>query len=216
MSLRKRLPTIRYNNLSRGDGLAASSTDIDLNIANDIQKSIVVMFRNLSSQLAAAAAGGNAAGEKKSMSPTLRTDIYTSIDQVKSWVMGGAGNGQAGDGVSFGPLVATIQKHFPDIKMGLESIGHTDSEIAVVVGGVTNMVLEMSKWEGMAGGMAMRTWVDGLVEAHGRVVPGSRKDMTAKGIGRGISQNTDVSLMTREFTTKIQIISSLKTRESIC
>jgi hypothetical protein len=73
--------------------------------------------------------------------------------------------------------------------------------------------MEMSKWEGMAGGMAMRTWSDALVEVYGRLPAGSRKDGVAKGIIRGITQNTDVSLMTREFTAKIQIISSLKSGE---
>lgn len=94
------------------------------------------MFRNLSQQLATAATSGKEA--KKSMSPTLRTDIYSAMDQVKTWIIGGAGGGQAGDGVSFGTIMATIQKHFPDAKMGLEMIGHAESEVAVVVGGVTN------------------------------------------------------------------------------
>jgi hypothetical protein len=168
------------------------------------------MFRNLNSQLPAANANAEA---KKVMSPALRPDIYSAIDQTKSWLIGGIGEGQAGDGVSFGPIMSKIQKHFPDTKLGLESIGQVESEVAVVVGGVTNMVLEMSKWEGMAGGMAMRTWVDGLVEAHGRVSLRERKEMVAKGITRGVNQNADVTLMTKEFTTKIQIISALKTSE---
>lgn len=75
------------------------------------------------------------------------------------------------------------------------------------------VIFEMSKWQGMAGGMAMRTWADALVEAYGRLPAGSRKDGIAKGIVRGISQNTDVGLMTNEFTAKIQIISSLKSGE---
>lgn len=168
------------------------------------------MFRNLTSQLVAAGGKGDAEA-KKTLSPALRSDIYSVIDKVKSWTIGGLGGGQAGDGVSYGPILATIQKHFPETKLGLESIGHTDSEVAVIVGGVTNMIMELSKWEGMAGGMAMRTWVDAVVEAHGRVGPGARKDMIAKGVTRGINQNTDVSLMTKEFTAKIQIISALKT-----
>ncbi|KAF9461829.1 hypothetical protein BDZ94DRAFT_1262718 [Collybia nuda] len=168
------------------------------------------MFRNLSSQLAAAATGSNAEA-KKVMSPNLRSDIYSAIDQAKSWIIGGLGGGQAGDGVSYGAILSTIQKHFPEAKLGLESVGHAEGEVAVIVGGITNMTMEFSKWESMSGGMAMRTWVDGLVEAHGRVAPGSRKDSIAKGITRGINQNTDVTLMTKDFTAKIQIISCLKT-----
>ncbi|THU89408.1 hypothetical protein K435DRAFT_830393 [Dendrothele bispora CBS 962.96] len=178
------------------------------------------MFRNLSSQLAAAAAGGN--GEKKSMSPTLRSDIYTAVDKTKSWLAGNGkgGSGQAGDGVSYANILSIVQKHFPDAKLGLEGVGQTESEVSVVVSGVTNMVLEMSKWEAMAGGMAMRTWTDALVNAYG-MIPGEpgqgpdgrRKESLARGITRGIN-NTDVGLMTKDFTAKIQIISSLKSLSS--
>lgn len=85
------------------------------------------------------------------------------------------------------------------------------------------MILEMSKWDGMAGAMAMRTWVDALGDAHGKISgapsPGvgsgtgkgaSRKDQVGRGITRGINQLTDVTLMTREFAARIQIISLLK------
>ncbi|KAJ7435457.1 hypothetical protein B0H11DRAFT_1715837 [Mycena galericulata] len=166
------------------------------------------MFRQLSNQFAA---GLKTTDVPKAIAPTLRSDIYTAIDQTKTWLIGGIG--QAGDGVSYGSVLANIQKHFPDFKMGLENFGSAENEVSVVVCGVTNMILEMSRWEGMAGGMAMRTWSDALVEAHGRLPAGSRKDGVGRGIVRGISQNTDISLMTKEFTAKIQIISSLK---SVC
>lgn len=172
------------------------------------------MFRNLSSTLAATNA--TKADAKKSMSPSLRADIYSAMDQVKSWLMGGVGGGQAGDGVSFGPILSTIQKHFPDTKIGLDSVGQAEGEAAIVVGGVTNMIMEMSKWDGMASGMAMRTWVEALAEAYGRIPSKStsgRKDMVARGITRGVNQSTDISLMTREFAARIQIISLLKTGE---
>ena len=169
------------------------------------------MFRSLSKL---AAAGANTTEASKAMSPTLRADIYTAIDQTKLWIIGGVGGGQAGDGVSFGSIVSTIQKHFPETTMGLESMAQVESETAIVVGGITNMILEMSKWDGMAGGMAMRTWVEALSEAYTRVAktaPGGRKDQIANGITRGVNQNTDVTLMTREFAARIQIISTLKT-----
>jgi len=123
------------------------------------------------------------------------------------------GGGQAGDGVSFGPIVSTIQKHFPDVKIGMDAVGHADGEVAIVVGGIVNMILEMSKWDSMAATMATRTWVGTLTEAYGRVPntsPGRRKDLVAKGITKGVNQNTDASLMTREFAARIQIISTLK------
>lgn len=91
------------------------------------------MFRQLSNQLAAAA---KTTEVPKAIAPTLRSDIYTAIDQTKSWLIGGLG--QAGDGMSYGPVLATIQKHFPETKMGLENIGSAENEVSVVVCGVTN------------------------------------------------------------------------------
>ncbi|KAF9558124.1 hypothetical protein CPC08DRAFT_819496 [Agrocybe pediades] len=169
------------------------------------------MFRNLTSQLAASAASGD---DKKVLSPSLRPDIYNLIDTSKPWIIGGlgGGQGQAGDGVSYGPLLASIQKHLPETKKpGLESFGQAEGEIAVIVGGITNMILELSKWEGMSAGMAMRTWVDSLVEDHKRASSQTRRDLIAKGITRGLSQFTDGTLLTKDFTTRIQIISCLKT-----
>lgn len=172
------------------------------------------MFNNWQNTLAAATSKADA----KSMSPTLRADIYTALDQVKPWLLGATPR-QAGDGVSYQPILTIIHNHFPNLKLGLESVGSVEAEVAVVVAGVTNMVLEMSKWDGMAGGMTMRTWVDVLSNTHGRInhdagpgsAPGSkRKEQVGRGITKGINQLTDVSLMTREFAARIQIISLLK------
>ncbi|KAH9485767.1 hypothetical protein JR316_0002682 [Psilocybe cubensis] len=172
------------------------------------------MFRNLSSQLAGAS-GANA-DTKKEMSPSLRPDIYNLIDKAKQWMIGGnGGGGQAGDGVSYSPLLAVIQKHLPNTKKpGLESFGQAEGEIAVIVGGITNMILELSKWEGLSAGMAMRTWVDSLVEARNKASSQTRIDLIAKGVTRGLNQYTDVTLLTKDFTTRIQIISCLKTVSS--
>ncbi|PPQ80099.1 hypothetical protein CVT25_001467 [Psilocybe cyanescens] len=172
------------------------------------------MFRNLSSQLAAAS--GVNADTKKVVSPSLRPDIYNLIDKTKSWMIGGiGGGGQAGDGVSYSPLLVVIQKHLPNTKKpGLESFGQAEGEIAVIVGGITNMILELSKWEGLSAGMAMRTWVDSLVEARNKASSQTRMDLIAKGVTRGLNQYTDVTLLTKDFTTRIQIISCLKTVSS--
>lgn len=175
------------------------------------------MFRNWQQTLTTAAAGTPKA-DAKSVSPTLRTDIYTALDHVKPWLIGATPR-HAGDGVSYQPILTIIQKHFPDLTLGLESIGNTEAEVAVIVAGITNMVLEMSKWDGMAGGMTMRTWVDTFSDAHARTVvyggapAKTRKEQVGRGITRGINQLTDVSLMTREFASRIQIISLLKSGE---
>ena len=166
------------------------------------------MFRNFS-QLTNAETKSN---NQKTLSPTLRTDIYTLLDKTKVWLAGGTGS-QPGDGTSYGPMLSIIQKHFPDTKgPGLDLFNQAEGEIAIIVGSVTNMILELSKWEGMSAGMAMRTWVDGLVEAHSKT---SNKSSVAKGITRSLSQFTDVSLLTKDFTTRIQIISCLKTGEYV-
>ncbi|OAX37310.1 hypothetical protein K503DRAFT_693568 [Rhizopogon vinicolor AM-OR11-026] len=176
------------------------------------------MFNNFSNTLAAAAGATGVKGDtKKSMSPTLRADIYSAIDQVKPWLVGGTGGRQAGDGVAYQTIIARIQQHFPDLKMGLDAARNTEHEVAVIVAGITNMILEMSKWDGMAGAMAMRTWVDTLSDAHGKISTastgakgGSRKEQVGRGMTRGINQLTDVTLMTRDFAARIQIISLLK------
>lgn len=177
------------------------------------------MFSSLSSTLAAAASASGAKGDaKKSISPTLRADIYSAVDQAKPWLVGGTVGRQAGDGVAYQPILARIQEHFPDTKVGLDAARNVEHEVAVIVAGITNMILEMSKWDGMAGAMAMRTWVEALGDAHGKIsgsAPtgakgGPRKDQVGRGITRGINQLTDVTLMTREFAARIQIISLLK------
>jgi hypothetical protein len=186
------------------------------------------MFRNFASQLSAAAAAGSNVNDraKKVPSPTLRSDIYSLIDKTPGWIGGvgvgggGCGNnqsvGQAGDGVSYGALLALIQKHLPETKKpGLEFFGQLDSEIAIIVGGVTNLILELSRWEHMSAGMAMRTWVDALVDGYFKSTTSSesRKELIAKGIMRGLNRHTDATLLTKDLTTRIQIITCLKTGE---
>ncbi|KAH6910210.1 hypothetical protein BKA70DRAFT_1100693 [Coprinopsis sp. MPI-PUGE-AT-0042] len=168
------------------------------------------MFRSLVSQLAQT---GNPT-EKKTMSPELRSDMYDAFEKIKAWLSGSLGSGQAGDGVSYAPILTVLQKHIPNLKMGLEAVGHVEHEVAVITGGVTNLVLEFSRWEPMAGGMAIRTWSDALVNTHKQLPSGSKKDTVAKGIARGINYNSDVSLMTQEFASKIQIVSCLKSVSS--
>lgn len=103
------------------------------------------MFRNLSSSLAAPSAV-NGGKTDKSVSPSLRSDIYAAIDQVKPWLTADLSRARVGDGMSYAGLMDIIQKHFPDKKMGLDSMGSTEGEASVVVSGVTNMILEMSRW----------------------------------------------------------------------
>jgi len=169
------------------------------------------MFKNLNISFATPVNGGTA-DTPQAMAPSLRTDLYSLMDQVKPWLIGDAGRGRAGDGVNYSEPMNTIQKYFPDAKMGLEFMGSAEGEASVVVCGVVNMILEMSKWDGMMGGMAMRTWVDILAGVYAKAAaanPGSRTNLLRKGISRGVEM-ADVSLVTKEFAVRIQIISLLK------
>jgi len=161
------------------------------------------MFRDISS---------TAANAEKSMTPSLRSDIYAAMDQAKPWLIGDSSHARAGDGVSYSGLMDVIQKHFPDAKMGPDSAGNTEGEASVVVNGITNMILEMSRWDGMMSGMAMKTWVDALGEAYVRTAAanqGSRTDMIKKGISKGVEM-TNAKLMTKEFAARLQLVSLLK------
>ncbi|KAN0081477.1 hypothetical protein V8E55_009101 [Tylopilus felleus] len=166
------------------------------------------MFKNWQQTLAAASKP-----EPKSMSPTLRADIYTALDQSTPWLIGTSPR-HAGDGVSYQPILALVHTHFPELSLAIDAVGNVEPEVALIVAGITNMVLEMSKWDAMAGAMTMRTWVDALTDAHARIpldrTPGNRKELVGRGVTRGINHLTDVSLMTREFAARIQIISLLK------
>ena len=96
---------------------------------------------------------------------------------------------------------------------GKRNGGQLDSEIAIIVGGVTNLILELSRWEQMSAGMAMRTWVDSLVDGCFKASSESKKDLVGKGIMRGLNRYTDATLLTKDLTTRIQIITCLKSGE---
>jgi len=169
------------------------------------------MFRNLSGTLAAANAvyGGKT---EKPMSPCLRSDIYVLMDQVKPWLVADLDRARAGDGVSYSGLMSIIKKHFPDAKLGLDSRGDTEGEVSVVVSGITNMIFEMSRWDGMMSGLAMKTWVEVLGEAYLQVAAaneGSKTDLIRKGISKGVEM-ADTALVTKEFAVRLQLISLLK------
>ncbi|KAF5320835.1 hypothetical protein D9619_002058 [Psilocybe cf. subviscida] len=177
------------------------------------------MFRSLANSLTQAATGGDA--EKKELSPSLRPDIYNLIDLCKPWIAGqpGGRSAQAGDGSSFSPMLETICKHLPDMQRSLTREAYSaqaEGEIAAVVGGVTSLILLLSSFEGqgLTAGMAARTWTDALVEACKRAQaagPEARGKAAAKGVVRGLTQITDTALLTKDFTTRIGIISTLKT-----
>jgi len=80
----------------------------------------------------------------------------------------------------------------------------------VIVSGITNMIFEFSKSEGMAAAMALRTWVDGLSDAYKKLPDGDQKKMVGEGIVRGINQMSDPHLVTRDFAPRVQMLGTLK------
>jgi len=106
--------------------------------------------------------------------------------------------------------------HFPFMHVAIAS-----EEIPVVVGGVTNMVFALSRVDGVAGSMAARTWVDALGEvyrAKSEALKNAGEDEEAiekletfaQGIVKGVGQFADVTLLTREFGPRVQIMSLIK------
>ncbi|KAH7103385.1 hypothetical protein BKA62DRAFT_696783 [Auriculariales sp. MPI-PUGE-AT-0066] len=80
-------------------------------------------------------------------------------------------------------------------------------EIPIAVGGVTNLVLALSRSDSMAGVLAARAWTDALTQANTK----SRSDAWRRGIVDGINQRADMSLLTTEFGPRLQVIHILKT-----
>ena len=64
----------------------------------------------------------------------------------------------------------------------------------------------------MMSGVAMKTWVDTLSEAHAKAAAtneGSRTESIRKGISEGVEM-TNAALLTKEFAVRLQLISLLK------
>jgi len=147
----------------------------------------------------------------RNLSSSLRSDIYTVMEHVKTWLTGELGCARAGDGMSYSEHMNIIQKHFPDAKMEFNSIGNTDAEVSKVVSGITNMILELSKWDGVMSGVAMKTWVNVLEKAYimAAAADEGRTTLIRKGISEGV-ELTDVALMTKEFAVRLELVSLLK------
>ena len=62
----------------------------------------------------------------------------------------------------------------------------------------------------MPGAMALSSWSDKLVDAHRRTAGLGRKQELGEGIVRGLTERTEPSLATREFTAKVQIVGALR------
>ncbi|KZT35711.1 hypothetical protein SISSUDRAFT_1064252 [Sistotremastrum suecicum HHB10207 ss-3] len=162
----------------------------------------------------------------KSIHPELRNDIYSLIDLSKPWLSSStlpstsssSGFQGAGDGVSYSLLLPLIVKHFPGTSLTVPSM-----EVEVIVGGITNCVFELGKWDGMAGVMAMRTWVEALKDSfdvcksNAKKLDSGRKEEAeeriraiGEGIVYGVNHLTDPTLVTKEFAPRVQIYSLLK------
>lgn len=101
-----------------------------------------------------------------------------------------------------------VEKHFP----GTE-INRCTDEVPVLVGGLTNMIFEYSKTEGLPGAMALRTFTERMVDAWKKVESDESRQSISRGIVRGINEFADPGLATKEFAPRVQIMGSLRNCE---
>jgi hypothetical protein len=129
----------------------------------------------------------------------LRTDIYKCISSASDWL-----SSNAGDGLSYRPIFEIVTHYFPLTTINLP--GSVSEEVPPIVGAICNMILEYGKKEGMAGAMAMESWVNKLI----KVIEGPRGKEVGEAIALGVNQKCDASLVTKEFAPKVQMIKNLK------
>jgi hypothetical protein len=67
----------------------------------------------------------------------------------------------------------------------------------------------------MPGAMALSSWSDKLVDAYRRTADVGTKRELGEGIVKGITERTESSLATREFTAKVQIVGALRNGERV-
>jgi len=82
-------------------------------------------------------------------------------------------------------------------------------EIPTVVGGVTNLVLALGRADGLAGVLAARAWTNALEAVCNK----TRTDAWRRGVLEGINQRADMSLLTSEFSPRLQVIQMLRSGE---
>ena len=94
-------------------------------------------------------------------------------------------------------------------------ISLTPDELPVITGLMTNTILLYSSLDGQAmpGAMALSSWTEKLVDAYRRTADLGRKQELGEGIVRGLTERTEPSLATREFTAKVQIVGALRNGE---
>ncbi len=63
--------------------------------------------------------------------------------------------------------------------------------------------------------MALSSWTEKLVDAYQRTADLGRKQELGDGIVRGLTERTEPSLATREFTAKVQIVGALRNGECV-
>ena len=78
----------------------------------------------------------------------LGSNPYKAISAAETWFNT---PGACGDGLSFRPVFAIIQVHFPDLKAPIPL-----EEVQFIVGWITNMMFELGKVDAMAGAMVMQ------------------------------------------------------------
>lgn len=77
---------------------------------------------------------------------------------------------------------------------------------------MTNTIFLYSSLDGQAmpGAMALSSWSDKLIDAYQRTADLNKKQALGDGIVKGLTERTEPSLATREFTARVQIVGALR------
>ncbi len=181
---------------------------------------------------------GQTSGSSDSKGATpaqLRADIYTGIDQITVWIA----NGKAENGIDYRSTLVSehgcvassvairayeklpwnktertffpqtiIEKHFPGTQ-----VNRCSDEVAVLVGGLINMIFEFSKADSIPAAMALRTLSEKLGTALNAIGDKAHRQVVGDGVVRGMQTVMDPAIATREFAARVQMVGSLKNGE---
>ncbi|KAF8311869.1 hypothetical protein DL93DRAFT_2036969, partial [Clavulina sp. PMI_390] len=146
---------------------------------------------------------------KSTATPTvLREDLSKAVQEAERWLS----SSTPGDGYSFKPIHIILCPHYPELDVPF-GCGPTE-EVAIVVGAITNMALEVGFLESWNGVVAMRNWIDALQ----RVIKvwKAKKDDPAgtricEAIVLGVNTRSDPTSLAKDLASKMQIVGMLKT-----
>jgi hypothetical protein len=96
-------------------------------------------------------------------------------------------------------------------------ISLTSEELPVITGLLTNTIFLYSSLDGQAmpGAVALSSWSAKLIDAHQAIGDAKKRRALGDGIVRGLTERSEPSLATQEFTAKVQIVGALRNGASV-